>query len=452
MNTPLPIPGRSAAWLTRAMRRALPALLAGGVLVTPLAGQHPPPPLTIGALYRAVDSLNPRIGSARAAADAAQARVSATRRLPDPRLQVATMNRQLPGFDLTGPMSMNQVQVSQLFPIPGTGKLGLAGDVAQSRADARQAEVDESLWGQRNRAAMAFYDLYQAEGTLAVMRETLRLLEAVASTVNGMYAVGEARQADVLRGQLETGRMTGQIADMDAMRRTMTARLNTVMNRPPDAPTGAPILPALPDSLPAIEVLTAQALSSRGMLVAGADQVRAAMAAETLARREIWPDLEFGVIYARQPMEGSTNNMLSLMLGASVPIWAGSRQLKWRDETVAMRKMAEDDLDAMRSDTRGRVAELAAEVHRARELRNLYGTTLLPQAEATVASARAAYQVGNVDFMTYLDAIMTVYAYRATLYRLEAEEGRALAELEMVIGQPLLMHDDRDTTIPGGSR
>jgi len=429
-------------------------MFVAAALAGPLTGQSPPTPLTIDALYRAVDSLNPRISAARASADAALARVPGTRRLPDPRLQLATMNRQLPGFEFMPTLGMNQVQLSQTFPIPGTGKLGLAGDVAQSRADAERAWVDESVWGQRARAAMSFYDLYQAEGTLRVMNETLRLLEAVSGTVNGMYAVGEAKQADVLRAQLELGEMAGQIAEMDAMRRTMSTRLNTVLNRPPDAPTGTPVLPTFPDSIPPTDSLIGEALAARGMLRAGQDQVRAATAAEQLARRDIWPDLELGVIYGVQPMSGGgSDQMLSIMLGASVPIWAGSRQMKMRDETAAMRQMAEDDLEAMRADTRGRVAELVAEMDRSRNLRTIFAATLLPQADATVQSARAAYQVGRVDFMTFLDAIMAVYGYRTQVIRLDTAQGRALAELEMVTGRALVATvSEPGTSAPGGAQ
>jgi len=431
----------------------LPIILASALLPGPLSGQSANGRLTLDALYRSVDSLSPRVAAARSSAGAALARVPGNRRLPDPRLQLATMNRQLPGFELQQPLGMNQVQLTQMFPIPGTGKLGLAEGVAQSLADAGRAQVGETIWAQRARAAMAFYDLYQAEGTLTVMRETLQLLEAVSSTVNGMYSVGDARQADVLRAQLEIGRMTGQVADMDAMRLTMAARLNTVLNRPPKFPTGSPQLPDFPDTLPTTDSVIATALASRGMIQAGADQVRAATAAEELAHREIWPDLEVGVIYGWQPMPGGgTDQMLSLMVGVSVPIWAGSRQLKMRDETAAMRQMAVSDLAAMQSDTRGRVAELVAEVERTRTLHTLYGRTLLPQAEATASSARAAYQVGGVDFMTYLDAIMTVYAYRSEVIRLDAEQGQALAELEMVTASPLVASTpDPVLPAPGGA-
>lgn len=442
----LPSSGHRVAWRMAARGRLLPTLLASALIAAPVAGQAVPAglpsvpgPLTIGALYRAVDSASPAIHAAQASALAAAARVPSTKRLPDPWIQVATMNRQLPGLALQQPLGMNQVQLTQMLPIPGTGKLGLAGQVAQSRADAESARLSESIWEQRNRAAKAFYDLYRADATLGVMAESRQLLEGVSHTVTGMYAAGEAKQSDVLRAQLEIGRMTAQIADMTSMRRQMAARLNAVLNRPANEPTGVPELPAFPDSLPSTDSLTVLALASRGMIQAGADQVRAATAAEQLARRELWPDLEIGVIYGQQPMQGGgTDRMLSLMLGASLPIWAGSRQSKMRDETVAMRQMAQADLEAMRAETRGRVAELIAELERARQLYALYQHTLLPQTEATIASARAGYQAGNVDFMTYLDALMTANGYRTEIPRLEAEQGQSLAELEMLTGHSLV--------------
>ena len=129
---------------------------------------------------------------------------------------------------------------------------------------------------------------------------------------------------------------------------------------------------------------------------------------------------------------------MSFMLGFTLPVFAGGRQLAMRRETEAMQRMAAADLEAMRADTRGRVAELYAEVVRARKLGALYRTTVLPQSDATVTSSTAAYRVGGVDFMTLLDARMTVNQYRQELYQLEAEEGKALAELEMLVGQELL--------------
>ena len=58
-----------------------------------------------------------------------------------------------------------------------------------------------------------------------------------------------------------------------------------------------------------------------------------------------------------------------------------------RDEAGAMKQMAGADLAAMRADTRGKIGEAYANLVHARSLSQLYRSTVLPQGEATVASA-----------------------------------------------------------------
>ena len=174
------------------------------------------------------------------------------------------------------------------------------------------------------------------------------------------------------------------------------------------------------------------------MLRAASQDVDAADASARLAQREIWPDLETGVQLGRQPGPDGPQRMASLMIGASLPIFAKQRQLQMREEAGAMRAMAVADLSVMRAETRGAVSESHASLRRARRLAELYRTSVLPQAAATVASSLAAYRGGTVDFMTLLDAQMAINRYRQELFTLEADEGKAWAELEMLTGRVLV--------------
>ena len=106
-----------------------------------------------------------------------------------------------------------------------------------------------------------------------------------------------------------------------------------------------------------------------------------------------------------------------------------------------MRDMAQADLTAMEAETRGRVGVAYADLRQARQLRDLYRMTLLPQARATVTSSVAAYQVGDINLMTLLEAQMAVNRYRQEVYRLESAEGQGWAELEMLTGGQLLDPD-----------
>jgi outer membrane protein, heavy metal efflux system len=406
-----------------------------------------PGSLKLGQVYRALDSVNPRIAAAGALALAAEARVPPARRPPDPQLQFGLMNRSLPGFGLSDPLGMNQIQLMQMIPFPG--KLGLAGRVAAERAEADRSRTQDVAWDVRARGAMAFYELYQMDQSLRVAEQTLRIVRDFAKIAETMYSVGEGRQADVLRAQVEIARMTEDVVRMQTERVAAAARLNALLATAPTAEVGSPLRPAFPETLPPLDSLVADADRQRPMVLAAQAEVRAAEASERSAKREIWPDFQLGIQYGWRPMEGGTDHMVSLMLGLNLPIFAGSRQLAMRREAVAMRQMASADLTAMRADTRSRVAELYASAERARRLGDLYKGTILLQAQTTVSAALSAYRVGSVDFMTVLDDQMTVNRYQQELFALEAERGQALAELEMLLARPLF-NPDEATLATGG--
>ena len=378
---------------------------------------------------------NPRVAAARSLTRAAEARVPGASRPPDPQIQLGFMNYSLPSLAPMPTLGMRQLQLMQMLPLGG--KLALAGRAASAQAAATGRRAEDVSWELRNQTAMAFYDLYATDRGLDVARETVRLLQDIAATAEAMYRVGDGRQADVLRARVEIARMAQDTLRMQAMRQSMWARLEALLDRGPSTEIGAPVLPAFPDSMPTRAWLDSVARDTRPMIRAGLDDVSAADASAQLARKEIIPDLQVGVQYGQRGGEMGTERMGSLMLGASLPIFARDRQFQMRVEADAMKQMAQADLAAMRAETRGKIGEAYAALTRARTLAQLYRTTVLPQAEATVSSALSAYRVGSVDFMTLLDARMKVNNYRQELSTLDAEQGKAWAELEMLIGVAL---------------
>jgi cobalt-zinc-cadmium efflux system outer membrane protein len=408
----------------------------------------------LGDLYRDAAQVSPRVSAARALTRAAEARVPGAKRPPDPEVQLGFMNRRLPGLSPMEPLGMTQLQLMQMIPV--AGKLRLSGQAASARA-ASQAELTKEVeWSVRNDVAMAFYELYQTDQTLGVQRQTLSLLESTREIAEAMYRAGDGRQADVLRAHVAIARMAQDTIRMTAMRAGMAARLNALLDRPAEASVASPRLPQFPDSVPSLESLVAEAVENRGMVRAGLFEVQAADRDAEIARREIWPDLTIGLQYGQSrltmpattdpqglpmPPERRTERMASLMIGASLPIFARSRQLQMRNEMSAMRRMAEADLAGMRAETRGEVARVHADLLRARTLAALYRSTVLPQAVATVESSLSAYRVGRVDFMTLLDSRMATNTYREELIAIVASEGKAWAELEMLVGRELLDAD-----------
>lgn len=400
--------------------------------------------LHLGDVYAELRANNPQAMAARALARAADARVPGASRLPDPQLQLGIMNRMLPGLAPMAALGMTQLQLMQMFPIGG--KLAVAGDVARAEASVVDARAQDIFWEQQYKSALTFYDLYANDQALGVARETLQLLNDVAKTAESMYQVGDGRQTDVLRATVAIAKMVEDTLSMRATRESQVAQLGALLDRRTGVVFGTPLLPTFPDALPTQAWLDSVANVQRPTVRAELNTVRASEAAERLARKAIIPDVTVGVQYGQRGGDmGSTERMGSLMVGVSLPVFAHSRQYKMRDEAGAMRQMAEADLAAVRAKTRGDIGTAYAALVRARRLAALYRTTVLPQAEATVASAMAAYRVGNVDFMTLLDSRMLVNTYRQELYQLHADEGKAWAELEMLTGMSLVSSPATET-------
>lgn len=327
------------------------------------------------------------------------------------------------------------VQLMQMVPFPG--KLGLAERIARGTSEMARASAEETAWTIRADVAMAFYDLYAADRQIEVMERTLRLLEDLESVARSMYGAGTGRQSDVLRANVEIARMEAEIARMAAMREVAAARLNGLLVLPAETPVPSPVLPELPAHVPTHDTLRSWAEETRPIVLRARTDVERADAARDLARKELWPDLALGVQYGQRDAGMGLERMGSFMVGFTVPVFAGSRQLRMRDEAAAMERMSVAELAETRAEVDARIGELLAELDRARTLIDLYEDTVIPQAEANVESSYFSYRVGSVDFLTLVDARMTVNQYEQEYHALLADYGMGVAELEAVVGREL---------------
>ena len=429
------------------MKKILAVMLVTAGALLPAREAMSQQPLRLDDLYRVARERNPRLRAAGAVVDARRALEPGAGLPPDPQLEIGAMNFSLPGFSATMPSSMAPfIQLMQMFPL--FGKLGLNERIAEQSTEIARADATEAWWEVRAEAAMNYFEVYQADREIAIMKETLKLLEDFRKVAQAMYSAGEGRQADVLRAGVEVARMAAEIKRMEAMRVAAYARLNAVIDQPSETVLGAPALPPLPASIPGLDTLRAWAEAARPMLERGRTEVAQAGSRLALAKKEIWPDFTVGVQYGQRraamlnvdpamPAEYTTERMGSLTLGFTVPVFAGKRQLKMREEAEAMQQMALADLTTMRTQVDARIGELVAQLDRNRTLVRLYRNDVLPQAAANVQSAFSSYRVGQVDFMTLLDAQMTANEYRQQLAALVAEYGADVAELEMTIGREL---------------
>lgn len=225
--------------------------------------------------------------------------------------------------------------------------------------------------------------------------------------------------------------MSEEITVMEQERVATAARFNALLGRDAGIEVPALELPAPGGAPPSLEALIAMAERQRPALQAARQHVLAAEAGYREARRELYPDFMLSVEYGQRPQY---EDMVTIMLGVSLPLFAGSRQLPMRDEMRAMQAMEEAEERDLYNETYARLAELRAQAERARNLSALYASAVLPQARAAVESALSAYRVGRVDYMTLVNNEMTVNRYEIESVRLAAEYRQAVAGIEALIG------------------
>ena len=396
----------------------------------------------------AARAANPAVQASRLRAEAEQERVSPAGALPDPVLELGLLNRPFDGFGTDERMTMNVIGLKQAFPWPGNQGFSEEGREHAARAARFDAAEVEAQVVARTRAVHA--RLAYLDRAIAITADTRSMLRDFLEVAESRYASGAGVQQDVLQAQVAVGRTTADLAGMEQERVAAAARLNALMGRPAGEEIPAVDLP-FPggESLP-LDSLMVLAQTGRPALAAAEERALAAEARYRAAGRASYPDFELRVAYGQRPQY---TDMGSIALGVSLPIWGGSKDKPL--ERAAAADQAELDARALELhyETYARLGELRAADERARTLEEIYRVQILPQAEAAVESAFAAYQVGSVDYATLLDARLTVNQYAIDRVRLAAERLQATAEIEALTrASELDAHPQNSETSMGGDR
>jgi len=228
--------------------------------------------------------------------------------------------------------------------------------------------------------------------------------------------------------------MTEDITVTEEQRKAMTARLNALLGRPATGPIAAVEHADTIVVLASVDTLMALATLARPALQAAQLRIDAADAGYRAARRQLYPDINVRLGYGQRP---EFTDMVTIMVGVSVPIFASGRQLPLRREMEAVRASEEARERDLYNETYARIAELHAQAGRALRLSSLYANSVLPQARAAVESALAAYRVGRIEYTTLVQNEMTVNRYEIESLRLIADYQQAIAELEALVGSDL---------------
>jgi len=336
--------------------------------------------------------------------------------------------------DMTG----KEIGISQMFPYPGKrAHMVQMGGLEKEQTEHDLEEMRNML---RAEIKMAYAELFSVRKQAEVVRRTQDVLKDIVGVTQEMYAVGKGSQADVLRGQVESGKMREMLLMLENRERVLSVRMNTLAALPP-----AETVPSLeePKEFSAGYVegklmsMYKEARPARKSLQA---KIRKGEVGVLHAEHEYKPDFEVSLSYMqRDPMPDGTRrpDMFTAMLSTTLPIWKNEKIEPGIREMKAEKDMAARELENLDLETSNTVGATLSSMENRASVAVLYRTTLIPQAEQALEANLEAYRVGKIDFPMVMDSVMAVLSYRKEYPAMVGELHMEKAKLEAAVGSEL---------------
>ena len=327
------------------------------------------------------------------------------------------------------------------FPFPDM--LALKGQIVTEEVQIAQKEIDIALRNLVTDIKLAYYNYLYLNESIEINRENQQLLRQMIQIAQAKFRVGIGKYHSVIMAQVELSKLANSIITLEEQRETTIARINTLLNRPADAPLGMP-QPLAPEEIgQSLGKLYTLALKSRQEIQKHKLAIGKMNLMIQLATRMAYPDATLGASYFEERMK------LSVGTSKMPPTFSTQRRLNTEKSVSFGRKDAyirevEIKVDAMghrltelENMTRFTVKKHHFGLETAKRSIALYRNTLLPLARQALEAGNTAYQAAQIDFISFLDTERTLLKLRLEEQRALRDHRHHLAQLEQVVGQIL---------------
>jgi outer membrane protein TolC len=382
-----------------------------------------------GAMNEAL-ARNPTLIASRKQFEAARQRPAQERFLMPPTFEAQIW--QWP-IDTINPLNTNMYMFTAQQELPGRGKRQLREALADADVEVASAGIALRARDVVRDVARAYADLAVARRAIDIHLESVELLRQFADVSAVKYAAGRTAQQDVLKAVVELSRLHEDLVMHEEAAAGAAARLNTLLDRDPDALIGTLAEPREVVTVPASQELQRLAVERHPELLLSHAGVARARASLAVVDREYKPDFFVGGGYMLMPREAGA--------------WTASVGMTWpnapwsRGRLNAKRAEAEAEIDAASAQARAVEREIRLTVHEAyikvtaaTQRASLLRTSLLPQSEQTLELSRVAYQTDRVDLLALIDNQRTLLDATLSYYRALSDRELALADLTRAVG------------------
>lgn len=371
---------------------------------------------------------------------AAQEKAPQVSSLPDPVLSYGYFIQEVQ--TRVGPQ---EHKIGLMQPIPWFGKLRLKELIADEEARATMY----AFLAKKNQlvahVTSAYFELAYLENAIQVTEANFELLKRWEQILTQRYRSQSGTQANLIKVQVELGKLEDKTQELSELKTPLTARLNSLLNRKsnspvfvqPDAATRSPLLPKNITfrSLANLESI----LSTHNPDLLFFEALRAAKKnGVELAHKNFYPDFGIGADYifvGNQGMAGtdSGDNALVGMFSITIPLY--------RSKYKASLAQAEKERATVEQMQRATYFELSANLARVRFETNdsnrrvaLFRDTLIPKAEESLETTFTAFESGEATFLELLDTEREYLDFQLSLARAQADLHISSSKLLALLG------------------
>jgi outer membrane protein TolC len=379
---------------------------------------------------RAVLRQNPSIESARQGWRAALARVHVAGAFEDPMVDLG-----LAPLSIGSSTARLGVEVAVSQKLPWFGKRTLEASAAAAEAEAAKDDF-EGVRRELALTAVGLYDEYfVAVRSLEINAQHVELMRSMQGGATAQFEAGRGAAQDPLQAESELTHMEHDAAVLASQRDIVTAQMNELLHRDPEAALPPPpkelALPPAP-SVPDPRRLQENAVSERPDIHALHQRARAQHERADRARRDAYPDVTVSASY--NSMWDMPEHRWTVGVGFALPIQTGART-GMQEEATAMRAQLESDANRLADSARTQVYVALKQLEESHHVLRLFEDRLLPVARDEIDAARASFTTSRSPFMAVVEAERNLRSLELQYQTARADCDRRHAELEKALGR-----------------
>jgi cobalt-zinc-cadmium efflux system outer membrane protein len=336
------------------------------------------------------------------------------------------------------PMTGNELKLAQKFPFPG--KLDGRSNLAREQARWFEAVYQDKHYQVARKVKDAWYRLYFNQEAISVTDRNLALIDDIIHLTEVRYETGSGLQQDVLKAQIKRSQFTERLISLQQQRTVIEAELNRLLNRPSGTVYETPgelVLVASENS--SLDVFLNAGSRNRPMNTAYQSLIKRYRYQNRLAELDDYPDMTLFASwrFRNDSLPDGGTDFVSAGISINLPVYREKRRAEKAEAQAAIR-MAERQAEDFRNAVSQSIQSAYSRMEETRQQAELYRSGIIPQTTQGFQAALGSYQVGKLEFISLLDALMTTYQAEMEYYRLGSEYMRSLAWLEAESTVPLI--------------